>query len=187
MEKQDYLAALRRDTDAMVAVARFGLEAAVPSCPGWQVGDVVAHVGQAMNWMSDIVETKAQAPLLSQPNVHGYDWHAPGTLDWFVRSRDHFIAVAEAANAEEPVWSWAGDNRVVFWLRLEAMEAAVHRWDAQSARGEREDIDPVLAADVVDATIQWFLPARRRRSTLPDRGERYRFDQTDGSGRWLVR
>jgi uncharacterized protein (TIGR03083 family) len=187
MEKQDYLKALRRETDALVAVARFGLGAAVPSCPGWQVGDVVAHVGQAMNWMSELVETKAQAPLWSQPNDHGFDWHAPGSLDWFVESRDRFLAVTEAADPEEPVWSWAGDNRVLFWLRLEAMEAAIHRWDAQGARREREDIDPALAADAVDATIRWFLPVRRRRSTLPDRGERYHFDQTDGSGRWLVR
>lgn len=187
MEQRDYLRALRRETDAILEVARFGLEAAVPSCPGWQVGDVVAHVGQAMNWMSEIVETRAQAPIWSQPNDHGFDWRAPGTLDWFVGSRDRFLAVSEAADPEEPVWSWTGDNRVLFWLRLEAMEAALHRWDAQGARGEREDIDRELAADVVGATIGWFLPARRRRSTLPDRGERYLFDQTDGPGRWSVR
>jgi uncharacterized protein (TIGR03083 family) len=187
MEKQDYLDAARRETDGLREAARTGIDAPVPSCPGWLVGDVLAHVGQAMNWMAEIVETRSQTPLRPRTNDHGYDWHAPGAEGWFIGARDRFLSVLGNTDPEEPVWSWAGDNRAVFWLRLETMEAAIHRWDAQGAHGRPDPIDTALAMDAIDATIRWFLPVRRTRSSLPDSGERYRFDQTDGPGRWLIR
>jgi len=94
--------------------------------------------------------------------------------------------VLGGTDPEEPVWSWAGDNRAVFWLRLEALEAGVHRWDAQGALGTPESTDGALAVDGIDPTIRWFLPVRRLRSTLPARSETYRFDQTDGPGTWSI-
>jgi uncharacterized protein (TIGR03083 family) len=90
-------------------------------------------------------------------------------------------------DAEEPVWSWARDNRALFWLRLETLECAIHRWDAQGALNSQEPIDARLAEDFIDATLRWFVPGRRQRTSLPDRGESFLFEQTDGPHRWSVR
>ncbi|HLJ66333.1 MAG TPA: maleylpyruvate isomerase N-terminal domain-containing protein [Chloroflexota bacterium] len=84
MEKHEYVQALHRETDALLGVARAGLDLPVPSCPGWMVGDVLAHVGQAMNWMREIVESRTQSALRNDPNKHSFDWHRPGVLDWYV-------------------------------------------------------------------------------------------------------
>jgi uncharacterized protein (TIGR03083 family) len=170
----------------MAAAVRAGIELPVPSCPGWTTGDVLTHVGKALNWMAEIVETRSQTPVMPRPNAHGHDWRAPGVFEWFERGRDHFLDVMESTDPEMPGWSWAGENRVIFRLWLESMETALHRWDEWGASGRQEPIDPALAIDGVDATIRWFLPHRRTFSTLPDGGESYRFDQTDGPGSWLV-
>ena len=45
MEFADYLAWTRADGDRLAAVAELGLDAAVPSCPGWTVEDLVGHTG----------------------------------------------------------------------------------------------------------------------------------------------
>ena len=187
MEREQYLHALRSETDTLLVVARSGLEQPVPSCPGWRVGDVLAHVGQALNWMSQIIESRSQEVLWPHTNQHGYDWQSPGLFDWFQASRDRFVRLFGETDPDEPVWSWAGDNRAHFWLRLETMECAIHRWDAQSAVGTQEPIDRELAEDVIDATLRWFVPGRRSRSSLPDRGESYRFEQTDGPHSWSIR
>ena len=185
IEKQEYILALRRETGEILAAAREGMEAAVPSCPEWQVGDVLVHVGRAMNWMREVVETRTQSPFWARDD-HGFDWHAPEATTWFEESRDAFLAIMEKTDPEEPMWSWAGDHRAIFWLRLEAMEAGIHRWDAQGAHRTSEPIDTALAEDGIDATIRWFLPVWRRRTRLKDENGHFRFDQTDGPGRWAV-
>ena len=56
-------------------------DAAVPTCPGWTVADLVKHVGETQNWVSDIIERRIadptqlpteMAPLPAEPG----DWPA---------------------------------------------------------------------------------------------------------------
>src|SRR5207253_3038416 len=50
MEPADHIAAVRRESAAVVTAARRGADAPVPSCPDWTVGDLVAHLGVAHRW-----------------------------------------------------------------------------------------------------------------------------------------
>src|SRR3712207_7465665 len=50
-----------------------------------------------------------------------------------------------AADPAAPTWSFTTDRTAGFWVRRQALETAVHRWDAQHAAGEPERIDPALA------------------------------------------
>src|SRR5688572_26761997 len=43
-------------------VAAADSDAAVPTCPGWTVGDLVAHVGQTQRWVSEIIERRIADP-----------------------------------------------------------------------------------------------------------------------------
>jgi uncharacterized protein (TIGR03083 family) len=187
MEKVEYLEALRREGGKLLDLSRDALPRATASCPGWTVGDALAHVGRAYNWIGEIVETRAQTPLMPRARAHAFDWRDPGVLGWFRASLDRFVETMDRADPEDVVWSWSGDNRVVFWLRLMTHETAIHRWDAQSAIVPPDPIEVSVAVDAIDGAIQWFLPTARMGSTLPDRGETYRFDQTDGPGKWLIR
>ena len=186
MEKQQYLNALERNTEAMVAVARKDLSAAVPTCPGWTVGHVLSHVGRAYNWMGEMVRQRAEQALPPSPDEFSFDPRDPGVIPWLEESLARFYGTMKETDPDQPVWSWAGDNRAGFWLRLEAHETAVHRADVELALGEAEPIEPTLAADAVNGMVDWFLPRLRNISLLPSRGERYLFRQTDGDQQWLL-
>src|SRR3954452_5010918 len=59
----DYLAAMRRDSDAFYAAADAADPSlAVPSCPGWSVEDLVWHLGEVHWFWATDVETKANNP-----------------------------------------------------------------------------------------------------------------------------
>jgi hypothetical protein len=42
----------------------------VPSCPGWNVGQLVRHLGGGQRWAADMVRTNATEPL---PDEHFRD------------------------------------------------------------------------------------------------------------------
>lgn len=186
MEPGDHLAHIESNAEAIAEMARLGTGSPVPACPGWTVGHVVAHVGRAMNWIGEIVETRAQTPVQPRPNDHSFDPKAPDLLSWFEDSTARFLLLMKRTDPDEHVWSWSGDNRVAFWLRLMAHETAIHGWDVQSAHQHQEPVDPSLSTDAIDGALHWFVASFRADSLLPSLGELYFFKQTDSDGRWSL-
>jgi len=52
MEGTDYLIAIRLESEDFSQAARRDLTAAVPSCPGWTVADLVGHLGGVQSWVA---------------------------------------------------------------------------------------------------------------------------------------
>jgi uncharacterized protein (TIGR03083 family) len=88
---------------------------------------------------------------------------------------------------DEQVWTWSADHSAGFWQRMQAIEAAVHRWDAQNALGAAQPLDTDLAADAIGQTFEVMAPMRRTVGKAPPgQGERFSFQRTDGPGTWVV-
>jgi uncharacterized protein (TIGR03083 family) len=206
----DYIAHFSREAAAFEAAARVAAHAdaapAVPSCPGWVATDLILHLGMVHRFVVRVISERLQ-----EPPSWGNDWawlelpgesaswlppgHAPhdapvpsGLAGWFgagaARLREQFLA----AGPDDRVWTWSPDHRVGFWQRMQAIEAAVHRWDADNAVGPVQPIDPALAADAVGQTFEVMAPMRRAYAQAPPgQGERFLFRRTDGEGTWAVR
>ncbi|WP_353942818.1 maleylpyruvate isomerase family mycothiol-dependent enzyme [Streptomyces sp. HUAS MG91] len=186
----------------------------VPGCPGWSVADLVLHLGTVHRQVVHIAGARSSEPpvglgdpaLIRLPE-HRWGWPEAGRgpllgrmprglLDWFRDGADQLEKVFTARDPGEPAWSWAvgmprtggfGGRTVGFWLRLQAIEAAVHRWDAESAVGEAAPVETWLAADAVSHVFEVLAPARQAwGQTPPGRGERLRFTQLDGFRSWIV-
>ena len=70
---------------------------------------------------------------------------------------------------------------------MQAIEAAVHRWDAENAVGAAQPLDTALAADAIGQTFEVMAPMRRSAGKAPaGHGERFLFQRTDGPGTWVV-
>ncbi|MYW02729.1 maleylpyruvate isomerase family mycothiol-dependent enzyme [Streptomyces sp. SID3343] len=111
----------------------------------------------------------------------------PGLIDWFARGASALAALFESVDTTEAVWTYGQDRTIGFWVRVQSIEAAIHRWDAEGAIGAARPIDAELAADAVRQTFEVMAPARREWTRAPQgAGERYRFRQTDGVGDWAV-
>ncbi|HXY90953.1 MAG TPA: maleylpyruvate isomerase family mycothiol-dependent enzyme [Acidimicrobiia bacterium] len=181
MELSDYLTAITRESAALAdAAERAGLDAPVPSCPGWDVGDLVAHVGEVQQWARITVEQRATERISRRtlPGAPG----GPERVPWFRGQAASLVAVLAATPVDARVWSWTDDDTAQFWSRRQANEAAVHRWDAELAAGAPATIDAALAADGVDERLGW-LPAR---ADLAGAGETVHLHCTDTNGEWFV-
>jgi hypothetical protein len=90
-----------------------------------------------------------------------------------------------ATPEDATVWTWAPDDQSArFVARRAANELAVHRFDAQLARGGPEPIDAALAADGIDEIFvmidAWPEPPGR------GDGETLHLHGTDRDDEWLL-
>jgi uncharacterized protein (TIGR03083 family) len=146
MEKDRCIAALLADSASLAEAARLGLDAAVPSCPGWSVAELVEHTGRVHRSVTRRVqqretERQSAADIALPPRAE--------LASWFASGAEVLARVLEAAEPDTSIWNWSVGPKVAsFWWRRLAQETAVHRWDAQSAHGreiETNGEDPLLA------------------------------------------
>jgi len=185
MEPAQHIDAIRRESDALVAAAeQAGLGARVPSCPDWDVADLLAHVGMVQRWAAGIVERRATEPDRPSDADRPED---PTALGGWVRSgAARLVAVCAATPPDTVMWTFPGPGPAGFWFRRQAHEVAMHRVDAQLAAGVAPAIDGDLAADGIDEFFDVIAPFRLRDRLVGD-GETVHLHRTDGDGEWLVR
>jgi uncharacterized protein (TIGR03083 family) len=205
----DYAGHFQREAAAFEAAARRATEGgaapAVPSCPGWAVTDLVLHLGMVHRLVARVIGERMQEPsaLAGDPSWLGLPaewsgWLPPGRapagaplpaglLDWFGAGAAGLGEQFRTTQPGEPVWTWSPDHSVGFWQRMQAIEAAVHRWDAENAVGTARPLDAALAADAVGQTFEVMAPMRRAVTKAPPgQGERFLFRRTDGPQTWTV-
>jgi uncharacterized protein (TIGR03083 family) len=172
---------LRNDSAAFADAAGNNLDAKVPSCPGWMVADLVAHLTEAHYFWRLIAERHIQ----DRRELDDVDPPTPDDpLQYFLNHAYEFADILEAEAPETPVWTWSKRKNVGFIQRRMAHETAVHRWDAQLAAGDPQPIDGDLAVDGVDEFLENFL---ENEDAIHGAGERIHMHRTDGPGEWLIR
>jgi uncharacterized protein (TIGR03083 family) len=131
-----------------------------PSCPGWNVGQVVRHLGGGQRWCAELVATRAVAP---PDDAHFRDLSAyanedPGVLaPWIVESGELLADALEEAGPEAPVWTPFPEQTggtVAFFARRFAHETAIHRADATLPLGRPFVLELVFAADGIDEWME---------------------------------
>jgi uncharacterized protein (TIGR03083 family) len=176
----DYLAQLRSEAGAVLAVLdRADGGEAVAACPGWDLRDLVLHLGCVHRWASEIVRTGSPAPMREAQDVVDL---AP----WFASGADELIGQLSVADPNAPCWSFTRDRRVGFWSRRQALETAVHRWDAERAVGEPGSIDPVLAADGVAEVVSVMTPRQVAMERIPRLPVTVLLHSTDTGEDWIL-
>jgi uncharacterized protein (TIGR03083 family) len=131
----------------------------VPSCPGWSVADLVAHVGVVHRHKERIVH----GLLDENPGVDGLE-PPDGEADliaWYTEGLDLLIDTLRTADPDAPAWTWHdADQTVGFWIRRMAHETTVHRVDAElGAKIDVATIDPELAVDGLDEVLGPIMAA----------------------------
>lgn len=183
----DYLAAIRRESDAFYATAgKADPTRTVPSCPGWTIADLVWHLGEVHWFWATDIEMRATDP----DTVEAAKPDRPATYQdvlAFGRAQaDHMISVLEQNDDATVVWTWSPPHQTVGFIRRhQVQEAAVHRWDLQNAAtGSPDAIDPEAASDSIDellaVTLPWTVSDKK-----PLTGTVH-IHCTDTDGEWLI-
>ncbi|WP_371496069.1 maleylpyruvate isomerase family mycothiol-dependent enzyme [Kitasatospora sp. NBC_00374] len=181
MNRSDYVSALRSEGARLASAAAGSLARPVPSCPGWNVADLLVHTGEVYAFWSLIASGELTDPEKYEEPARPADDRLES---WFGERLEQLAAVLEQLEPTEPRWSWAPRRDAGFIQRRMAQETAVHCQDALLAAGRTEPVDRALAVDGIDEFLTLF-GARTVPAGLPAAG--VHLHATDGDGEWTVR
>jgi uncharacterized protein (TIGR03083 family) len=138
------------------ALAGVDLDAAVPSCPDWQVADLLWHLAEVHGFWAQIVDRLLEDPAAAD------DLERPTDTALHTFATEQRAALLDALTRRSPTercWSWSELGGDVSWVaRRQAHEALIHRTDAELAAGMTVTrVDAALAADGVDELLRGFL------------------------------
>ena len=189
MDLNSYLPVIRPETSLFAATAdEAGLDADVPTTPGWKVSDLVLHMGEVHRWATAAVANRATK--LSQ--VPG-DFLGPlpdpsEATDWLRRGADDLCDALEHADIAVEYATFLSDPAtppLLFWARRQALETTVHRVDSESALDRCNLISHEVALDGIDEFLTGFVPrASTKLHSSPPRSLQVAPDYTDQ--RWTV-
>ncbi len=182
MDVEHQIARIQGDGEALALAAEAGpLDARVPGCPEWDVEQLVRHIGDVHRWSGTIVRERIPTRLQR-------DFEGPAGRDaliaWYREGCAALIDALQSASPADVFWFWGpAPNALGFWARRQANETAVHRCDAEAARGA---IGPLTTVDAVDAIDEWFGLAPRRTSAPDGNGRILRLAPTDADVSWSL-
>ncbi|MEU8787497.1 maleylpyruvate isomerase N-terminal domain-containing protein [Streptomyces sp. NPDC048637] len=108
----------------------------VPTCPDWNLGQLLWHLGGAHRWAETIVRTRAAESVSDElvNDVSGATGKDLAALDtWLAQGAGRLADTLRASGPEAKVWTVAPGGTPVFWARRMVHETVVHRADATFA------------------------------------------------------
>jgi uncharacterized protein (TIGR03083 family) len=163
LEFDDHLAAIERGGAALAAAAgRAGLDISVPTCPAWDVRQLVTHQGMVHRWAA--ASLRGEKDHDTRDSVAAANT-ATDLLAWFAVGLDTLLATLRSApdDAQAMVFLKDAPPPRRFWARRQAHETTIHSVDAVAATlgrwpsGADVTIPAELAADGVDELVGGFI------------------------------
>lgn len=172
---------LRADRGRFARLPSDGLDAPVAACPGWDLTTLLVHTGRIHRWAAAHVAAPLHEDVRFPPRP------APDTdvMAWVVEGLDVLIDTLSTLDPDEQCGSFVGSVPRRWWLRRQAVETALHRWDAQQATGlDPDPTDPDVAAIGV---AEWCELQEMRWPTITSElSGTIHLHSTDGDGEWLI-
>jgi uncharacterized protein (TIGR03083 family) len=159
----EHLAGLARSGAALRdAAATAGLTAAVPTCPAWDVTDLVIHQSMVHRWAAANLRGEAEH---STADSTAQGRAAADVLAWYSDGLTALIETVRAApdDAQAMVFLKDAPPPRQFWVRRQCHETTIHSVDAMSAglgrwpTAAEAGLDPLLAADGIDELLTGFI------------------------------
>ncbi|MHB9864321.1 maleylpyruvate isomerase family mycothiol-dependent enzyme [Streptomyces sp. YIM S03343] len=193
MKTAEFVRILDQEGRSLAAAAEeAGMDARVPPCPGWQVRDLLRHIGSVHRWAAAFVAEGLTSYRPEEEAPPGLDRAA--LASWFQEGHRRLVDTLSSAAPDVACWQFMpAPSPLAFWARRQAHETAVHRVDAEAARGGERSVIPVgFALDGIDELLCGFH-TRTRSRVRSDRPRVLRIRATDaddeagGAAVWTVR
>ena len=178
----EYLATFAAENARFISAAQAsGFNAPVASCPGWNVGDLVFHVGKVQRWFHFMLSTNGADPKGSpRPAKPETD---SAMVEWFQEGAAVIENYLADVSDTEPVWTFTGGDVGRWAKRRQAQEVLVHRFDTELAGGAVGAADATMCADGIDELLTVFVPRLKEKAQLPGT---VHLHCTDTDGEWML-
>ena len=140
----------------------------VPSCPGWDIAELLRHVGMVNRWAATMVERTSQSRLERDAIETGQPTDPAALADWVRDGADFVESRFRAADPSTPMWAWGWPKTAGFWPRRMVHETGVHRADAELALGIAPSFTAEVAADGVDELLDNLPHAKYFRPSVAE-------------------
>ena len=166
MEIAEHITVVAQEAKSLAAAAeRGGLDVPVPTCPEWDMRDLVRHLSEIHLWAAARVAKRTTKLWPDDISEHLESWPDLAVfwpdddklVDWYLDTNANLVNVLESAppDLDCPTFLPA-PSPLAMWARRQAHETAVHRFDAENAVGEASGYDPAFASDGIDELMIGF-------------------------------
>ncbi|MEU9124155.1 maleylpyruvate isomerase family mycothiol-dependent enzyme [Streptomyces sp. NPDC048506] len=202
MDFDSHCAAIVTQAGLLATALREGdvdLTASVPSCPDWNLAQLLRHLGEVYHWVEEIVRTRAtEPPPETALRVLPRDTTEPPArlAAWLAEGAERLAGTLRAAGPDAKIWTpLQGYGTARFFARRMAHETVVHRADMVLTLGADFTVEQRVAVDALDEWMELgslpemfdFHPDRRE---LLGPGRTLHFHATDtppeAAADWLV-
>lgn len=154
-----HLQSLSADRASLAVLDPTLFDRTVPSCPDWDLAGLLGHLGWVHRFaaMCLVADVDADLPFPDIQTPTGAT-----LIAWIDDGIAALLSELDPTDLDLPCPTFVGPATRRWWLRRQAFETAVHRWDAQRAVGEPEPI-PNAGAGI----DEWFDLLGVRRWTPP--------------------
>lgn len=189
----DHVAGLREAAARLCQSAQSaGLDAVVPTCPGWTVRDLLAHQGMVHRWATAHVTGDGEGQR-DTDSVEAAGLTEPDPIAWLREGADALAAALESAPPDLMALVFLKDPPAPreFWARRQCHETTVHAVDALAAQLGRmpSATDAALPADLavdgIDELVTGFL-TRGKARLRSDPPLRIAVCPSDSDAAWLL-
>lgn len=170
MEIAEHITAVGQDAKLLAEAAQqSGLDVDVPTCPGWDMRELVRHLSMIHLWAAGhVAETHDSsfgddlADLTEVwPDLAVFWPDDDELIDWYLDTNANLVnTLASAPPDVESFTFLPAPSPLEMWARRQAHETAVHRFDAQNAAGTASGFTPAFASDGIDELVAGFAPRR---------------------------
>ncbi|HUY54221.1 MAG TPA: maleylpyruvate isomerase family mycothiol-dependent enzyme [Candidatus Nanopelagicaceae bacterium] len=182
LDRGDYLASVKADSERVGALCVGRLDLPVPSCPGWAVRDAVVHLGFVHRVNASRLRRRSRSRDDRDSPTAPDDGQLPA---WFAEGVAQLEEAAAGIDPTTPVWNWSGQDQTAgFWFRRMAHETVVHRWDVEAAALDPSSVPPGLAQDGIDEFFEVFWA--RQPELLPGNGQWLQVHTVEGARSWWI-
>ncbi|WP_033294417.1 maleylpyruvate isomerase family mycothiol-dependent enzyme [Amycolatopsis jejuensis] len=192
MDFDQRCAEIVRQTELLAAAVEGADRATrIASCPDWNLGQLLNHIGTGHRWAEETVRTRADHPLPDEELRQPVDVPRPAT--WLADGARMLAATLREAGPDAQVFTPIpdGEPRAAFYARRFMNETTVHRADATMAAGGKFTVTPEVAHDALEEWLELgSLPAmleyfpERRELLAP--GRTIHLSPTDHAASWTV-
>jgi len=172
MDVADYIGFVAAEGDRFAVAADQGqLSVEIPPCEGWDMRELVRHLGLIHLWAaanvahpsSDWLDVEDLTVLADYWPELASSWPDDSELvAWYRRTNENLVRVLESMPADHQCFSFLpAPTPLTMWSRRQASEIAIHRFDAEVSRGIPSHFEPGFAADMLDELLSGFAPGPR--------------------------
>ncbi len=152
-----YCSEIVTQTDLLRAsIQNADMTVTVPSCPDWDVSQLLRHVGGAHRWATQVIRTRATEPVQEQFR----DFPAGASEDpavigsWLAEGAAELAQALRELGPDAPLWTPVPGGSTNFYARRFTNETLIHRADATLALGAAFTADQEVALDAVDEWME---------------------------------